>query len=135
MNNWDFKEKVLYNREPEEEITLSGEKYILYWTPHAQERVQNRMRSSLLIQNVYLGDMLTKIADNKDIDVFKRNCEFTIRDFQTGLFTVINVDRNSKKIRVITCADVFALYPKNNDLVIQRNEDGEIKQYIWTVLN
>ena len=112
MNNLDFKMKSIYHRNPETTLMLNGIQYTLYWTPHARERIINDL-------------------SNYDKNILKQNCEFTVRDFKTGLFAVINVYKN--KIRIITCGDVNHLYPYANNLTIQRNIDNTFRIFNWAV--
>ena len=87
MNNLDFKMKSIYHRNPETTLMLNGIQYTLYWTPHARERIISRLKSSLMLQNTYILDFINDLS-NYDKNILKQNCEFTVRDFKTGLFAV-----------------------------------------------
>ena len=109
---------------------MHGIQYTLFWTPHARERIISRLKSSLMLQNTYILDFINDLS-NYDKNILKQNCEFTVRDFKTGLFAVINVYKN--KIRIITCGDVNHLYPYANNLTIQRNMNNTFRIFNWAV--
>lgn len=110
---------------------MLGGKYTIFWTPTARNRAENTYESSTVIFGVYLKNLLKEISA-KTSWLNEYNGYITLRDFKTGLFAVINVEKTSRKIRVITCGKVKEIYPHCNDLVIQRNRDGLLIKYIWT---
>lgn len=114
----------------EKRITMNQQLYILYWTPHAKYRAEYRENSCIIVMNTYLMDVLKSISQETDLI---QTCSgyVTIRDFKTGLFAVIHIDHNLNKIRVVTCGDVKELYPRCNDFVIQRNNNGYIFTRRW----
>ena len=125
---------VLYSNysSGEHKIFLNNRKYILYWTPTAEVRAELSCKGNRTIYGVYLRNVLADIAKKTKI-LDKRKGYLTIRDFKTGLYAVINIKDN--KIRVITCGNVRKLYPYYGDYIIQRNEDGEILNYVWEFKN
>ena len=108
-------------------IIVNGQKYTLFWTVHAAHRAIYRNNRNTIIYNVFLEDFLNSIAY-----IFASlEGDITIRDYKTGVYAVINIDKVSRTICVITCGSVNRLYPHDNDIVIQRNADGTITKFTW----
>ncbi|MCC8161439.1 MAG: hypothetical protein LIO53_09095 [Oscillospiraceae bacterium] len=118
----------------ERSLILNGNKYVIFWTPHAQKRAIYRSKSGTVILSAYLKNMLESIAKNTNI-LKSYTGYITLRDFKTDLFAVIHIsdDENCRRIRVITCSDALDTYPHENDRVIQRNKNGNIRCYIWRI--
>ena len=122
--------KILRRREPKRNIHLGDKKYIMIWTSTARKRAENTNKSSTVIYGTYLKNVLQQITKNTSW-LNQYSGYITIRDFKTGLFSVINIENEAKKIRIVTCGKVKELYPHYNDLVIQRNRDGVLLKYNW----
>lgn len=111
-------------------FVISDTKYMLFWTSHAQQRAMLRNDSSPIILSVYIKDMLNDVQKKINIVPYL-NGYITLRDFKTNLYAVINIDNTTKTINVITCNSVDKMYPFENDKILQRNQTGTVKYFIW----
>ena len=109
-----------------------GDGYTIIWTIHAKKRSKERT-SSPYIANTFLWDMLksaTKII-NTVADGY-----IWLRDKDTNYTFCIHVNKEMKKIRIITVGLTFCrdankvIYPYQNEFVIERI-NGEVSCYIW----
>lgn len=117
---------IKYNPIREHKIILKGQKYIIYWTPHAAHRAEYR-GCSVEMLGVFLADALKDIVRHNNKLIHEGY--ICIRDFKNSLFAVINI--SGQKIRVITCGDVRELYPRKAEYVINRHKNDEIQQLYW----
>ncbi len=110
-------------------ITINGKEYTLFWTVHAAHRAIYRNNKNTIIFNVFIEDFLRNISMASIFPSLEGNV--TMRDYKTGIYAVINIDKVNHVICVITCGSVNRLYPQNNDVVIQRNADNTVTKYLW----
>ena len=68
---------------------------------------------------------------NESIKTFAKKGYICIRDYPSRLFLVLHLDFSNCKIRVIKCANLYKSWPRNEEYVVERLLDGEIKNYIW----
>ena len=122
--NTDVYHRPVYNAPREKQLTLE-KPYILYWTPHATDRAEYREGSGSIVLSAFLEDTI------REIYIYFKDGYCSIRDFITGLFAVVHIDRDDTKIRVITCGDVNILFPKQGDYVINRHRDHRIETLYW----
>ena len=119
--------RTYFNAPREKSIHLDGE-YIIYWTPHARDRAEYREDSGHLVLGAYLENVLMDISSNHNVLKDGYCC---IRDFITGLFAVIHIDKQESKVRVVTCGDVNSIYPRKGEYVINRHKDHRIQTLNW----
>ncbi|MBQ7673243.1 MAG: hypothetical protein IJT36_01765 [Alphaproteobacteria bacterium] len=119
---------TLMNNE-EKSIKIKDEIYTVYWTPHSCVRAEQRMKIDLSISINELIQILKEIDNNTTI---KLNTGYTvIRDFLNGVIYILHINNEQKKIRCITCGDVYSMFPYDGDMVIQRNMNYGITSYFW----
>ena len=114
---------------PRDTVIIKGVEYIIDWTNHAKFRVNYRNKVDKVIFNLYIKDALKGIA-RKMPSFLEEKGYVTIRDFVTESFMVLHI-KESHNIHVITCGDIWEMYPTIGDVVYQRDANLSVKSYIW----
>lgn len=120
-------------------VGLNGERYALYFTSHSYERARERLGADIFCEvipftikliNDRRPDLLEIERPEADESQSLRDGYISFRSYPAGLFFVIHVNKETKRVRVVTVSGLD-IYPRVGDYVISYKDDGSIKGFVW----
>jgi len=120
--------------ESEKGVIFGGEEFSLFWSAHARLRTDSRGSSSVALADVFVRLAISRaeaVISDKLAEI-QNTCD--IYDRVADIFAVLSINRQKKKIYIVSYGDASKIYPRYGDTVIQSNEYGQIRIIEWAAL-
>ncbi len=115
-------------------VIFGGDRFDLLWSTHARLRTPARGSNCLEMADMLIRFALSRAEKSISEQLAEIGEACTLYDRISDVFAVFHINREKKKIYVVSYGDASKIFPRYDDTVIQCNEHGQIRVVKWTYL-